>query len=213
VVVLVAACGGSASYDASGSPNVAGASGSANVDFGGSSGADTSTAGTTGGSTGGSGAGGSGRAGAPSEAGASAAAGDSGTAGDASQVSPGCAGLDCLAGAELVYWPDREWQRTTEPPMSDELPEADDTPKLGSAWDVKFSADARQIVLTPSAGGDAVQGLRDTQHVDRAWFQLMLPTGGRFVVQGGALPFQAEYTRYGSGLPIVSSTRGTLKAP
>ena len=118
-----------------------------------------------------------------------------------------------MAGAELVYWPDREWQRATANPASNELLEADYEPKIASAWDVKFSSDARQIVLTPRAGGNAVQGVRDMQHTDRAWFELMLAIGGRFVVQVGAAEFQAEYTAYGSGVPIVSSTRGDLKAP
>ena len=118
-----------------------------------------------------------------------------------------------MAGAELIYWPDREWQRATANPASQELLEADYQPKMASAWNVKFSSDARQIVLTPAAGGNAVHGARDLQHTDRAWFDLMLSTGGRFVVQVGAPEFQAEYTAYGSGVPIVSSTRGALRAP
>jgi hypothetical protein len=112
----------------------------------------------------------------------------------------------------LVYWPDREWQRTTSS-TSNELLEADYKQKMASAWDVKFSDDARQIVLTPRAGGNALPGVRDMQRTDRAWFDLTLAIGGRFVVQVDGSHFQAEYTVYGSGMPIISSTRGALTAP
>ncbi|HET7545892.1 MAG TPA: hypothetical protein VFK05_38755 [Polyangiaceae bacterium] len=210
---LVAACGGSASFAGHGSPNVGGSAGKTNSDAAGSSAGGSVNVGTAGAApASASGTGGEiGVAGTQSEAGASggAAAGDGGDAGAAGQDSS-CTSLDCLAGAKLVYWPDREWQRSSTSQPGFELSEADYTPKMGSAWDVKFSSDARQVVLTPRAGGDPVQGERDPQRTDRAWFDLALFAGGRFVVQVGPPWFQAEYTAYGSGQPIVSSTRGAL---
>ena len=219
VVGLAAACGGSASLDRNGASNPAGAGGNPSNDSGGASGAAPAHGGTgvgvAGSGVAGSGIAGSG-AGAPGEAGASAAGAGGATAegGAAGQTSPGCEGLACLAGAELVYWPDREWQRTTSAGPSEELLEADYLPKEGgSAWDVKISSDAQQITLTPRAGGNAVDGTRDVQRTDRAWFNVTLAVSGRFVVKGAPPQFQAELTAYGSGIPILYSTRGVLKAP
>jgi len=209
-----------------GSPNVSGAAGKVRDDGSASAGAAPSNGGTTAGgapASAGSPAGGGGSAGALSagSGGSAAALGEGGAAGAGEaagaggQSLPGCRQLECLAGAEWVYWPDREWQRSTANPASTELLEADYQPKMASPWDVQISSDGQQILLTARAGGNAVQGLRDAQRTDRAWFDLMLAIGGRFVVQVGAPNFQAEYTAYGSGVPIVSSTRGalTLKQP
>jgi hypothetical protein len=211
VVVLLAACGGSASRNPSSSADDNQTAGEAGLDTGGSnvgvpaqggtaSGAPTAGAGGVAGSTAGDG-------------GASASGANGGEAEAGGQPSSSCVGLDCLAGAELVYWPDREWQRGSAPGAAGELPEAEYQPKMGLAWDVKVSSDARQIVLTPRAGGDEVHGVRDVQHTDQAWFELALAIGGRFLVNGALPAFQAEYTAYGSGVPIVSSTRGTLAPP
>jgi len=94
-----------------------------------------------------------------------------------------------------------------------ELQEADYTPLLGPTWRAKFSSDALALDLTPTAGGDAVHGTRDTKRTDSAWFELELFAGGRFVVQASSSELQAEYTVYGSGTPIISSTRGLLESP
>lgn len=143
---------------------------------------------------------------------AGAGAGDAGAGGKPG--TPPCAGLDCLAGAELLYVPDREWQRNAalSTPFVD-LPEAEYTPLLGPTWRVKFSSDALTLELTATAGGDTASGKRDPKRTDRAWFDLKLATGGRFVVQASSNELHAEQTHYGSGVPIVSSTRGLLKSP
>lgn len=75
---------------------------------------------------------------------------------------------------------------------------------------VTFSDDAMAIQLQPSVGA-TVLGQRSPAHTDRAWYELELFAGGRFVVQLADGQFVAEHTIYGSGKPIVSSTRGTLK--
>lgn len=217
---VMAACGGSAAYDANGSRNVAGAAGKVGGGAGASSGTPPGVGGTSAGASPTSGAGigadtamGGASAGGLGEAGTVNAGATGEAAGVGGQLWADCQRLDCLAGAELVYWPDREWQGAKTNPASNELAEADYEPKVAPAWDVKFSSDARQVLLTPRSGGSPVQGVRDVQRTDRAWFDLMLAIGGRFVVQVAAPQFQAEYTAYGSGVPIVSSTRGALQAP
>ena len=94
-----------------------------------------------------------------------------------------------------------------------ELQEADYTPLQGPTWRAKFSIDALGVDLTPTAGGDTVHGTRDTKRADSAWFGLELFAGGRFVVQASSRELRAEYTIYGSGSPIISSTRGSLQSP
>lgn len=109
--------------------------------------------------------------------------------------------------------PDREWQHTGSANTSSELQEVDYTALLGPTWRAKFSSDAMSLDLTPTAGGDTVHGTRKAAPTGRAWFDLTLFAGGRFVVQVGASDLQAELTQYGSGQPIVSSTRGLLQTP
>jgi hypothetical protein len=142
--------------------------------------------------------------------GSSSAAAADGGAGQSGSAP--CTELGCLADAELLYVPNREWQRTAASQTS-ELLEADFTPLLGPTWRVKVSSDALALDLTPSAGGDTVHGVRDQKQTDRAWYELGLFAGGRFVVQAKAGQLQAEYTIYGSGVPIVGSTRGLLTNP
>jgi hypothetical protein len=97
--------------------------------------------------------------------------------------------------------------------MTDELSEADYKAVSGPTWLAVFSSDALEVDLTPSAGGAPVHGTRDQKRKDRAWFELTLFAGGRFVVQASGAELGAEYTTYGSGNPIIGSTRGLLQAP
>ena len=118
-----------------------------------------------------------------------------------------CLELACLNGATFVYRPTRKWKNPGGPP-SEELAEADYEPEDGQTLGVSFSGDAAGVTLS---GGETVQGQRDLQHTDRAWFNLEAFAGGRFVVMAGDVAFQAEHTLYGSGVPITSSTRGSLE--
>jgi len=199
------ACGGTASHAPKSAPEVGGAAGE-----------PSGAAGTAPSAAGGSGNGGVGGAGGAEAEVAGAGgveAGAAGAAGAAGQPSS-CVGLECLAGAELIYVPDREWHRPAGAVnMNSELAEADYQPLLGPTFRAKFSSDAQSLDLTPTAGGDTVHGTRDATRTDRAWFELVLFAGGRFVVQASANELHAEYTAYGSGMPIVSSTRGLLENP
>jgi hypothetical protein len=124
-----------------------------------------------------------------------------------------CFGLDCLKGAHFIYQPTRTWHAPAGPiNLSSDLAEADYTPMSGPPLAVTFSDDAMGVQLQPSAGGATVLGARKSAGTDRAWYELELFAGGRFVVQIAADgDYVAEHTIYGSGSPIISSTRGTLK--
>jgi hypothetical protein len=201
------ACGGTASHAPKSAPEVGGAAGEP------SGAAGTAPSAAAAGGSGNGGVGGAGGAEAEVAGEAGAAGVEAGAAGAAGQPSS-CVGLECLAGAELIYVPDRAWQRPAGAVnMSSELAEADYQPLLGPTLRAKFSSDAQSLDLTPTAGGDTVHGTRDATRTDRAWFDLTLFAGGRFVVQVNANELQAEYTAYGSGTPIVSSTRGLLENP
>jgi hypothetical protein len=184
LVWLLLACGGSAAQSAKRSPGVAGAGGTPSAEAGGTPSAEAG--------------------------GSSAVAAADGGAGQLGSAL--CTELGCLAGAELLYVPNRECHCTAASQTS-ELLETDFTPLVGPTWRVKVSSDALALDLTPSAGGDSVHGVRDQKQTERAWYELGLFAGGRFVVQAKSGQLQAEYTIYGSGVPIVGSTRGLLTNP
>lgn len=128
-----------------------------------------------------------------------------------------CAELSCLAGAALLYQPTREWQRPPGAPrFMVELSETDYRPRVGPTVMLKFSEDAQYVQLVPIAkgvpieGGEVVGGTRDPKFLDRAYFDLSLVAGGRFEIKVRAGKLEAEYTIYGSGVPVISSTRGVL---
>jgi hypothetical protein len=118
-----------------------------------------------------------------------------------------------LEGAELLYHPTRTWQ---PPPgnvaQTDELAEEDYTPFVADAIPLRFSPDATSLQMLVS-GGTIVQGERDSSRPDIAWFMLDGFAGGRFVVTVEDAELHAEHTVYGSGRPVVSSTRGTVDLP
>ena len=213
IALLLIACGGKAAPTPKGSPNVGGAAGEPSAAAGASSVEVAGEGGAAGASAGGiAGASVGGVGGAADAAGAAGA--EASAAGAGGQAVLVCAGLDCLAGAELVYVPDRAWQRPAAPvSITDELSEADYQPLLGPTWLAKFSSDAASVDLTPVAGGATVHGTRDQKREGRAWFDLGLFAGGRFVVQASTAELHAEYTNYGSGIPVVASTRGLLEPP
>lgn len=206
LILLLLACGGT-TRNGQPSPSPGGAAGQPSAAAGMSNLAAVAGGAASAGSPGGQSEGGGSHA-------AGAAGAEASTAGAAGQAgSPACTGLDCLAGAELLYVPDREWQRPAAGGGMSELDEADYEPLLGPTWRAKFSSDALTVDLTPSAGGDTVHGTRDPKRAAGAWFELQLFAGGRFLVTPSSSELRAEHTIYGSGMPILSSTRGLLESP
>ena len=78
----------------------------------------------------------------------------------------------------------------------------------GNQYFVSFSDDIQTITLLP----DSVSGLmeKDTNVLKQYNLDDGLFAGGRFVVWIDDDGFEAEYTIYGSGVPIIQSERGGL---
>ena len=199
LALLLVACGGSARSGDHGLPSSA-----AGMDGTGGD-APNSVGGQPNGDAGEPSLGATGGGGEPSSGGSEPAS--AGAGGESTR----CVGLDCLAGAHLIYQPTRSWHAPTGAiSTTGELSEADYTPMQGQPIALTFSDDALAVELQPTAGGALVLGERNPTHTDRAWYELDLFARGRFVVQMADGQFVAEHTVYGSGTPIVTSTRGTL---
>ncbi len=106
---------------------------------------------------------------------------------------------------------DREWKGAPGSVSlpSDPLDEAEYEPVAGNVtYPVLVSGGWKQA----SVGAPQMIGQTAAGQPDRLWYDLSTGTfaGGRFVVWAAASTLQAELTIYGSGVPIVSSVRGTL---
>jgi len=77
------------------------------------------------------------------------------------------------------------------------------------SYDLIFSEDGQIVTIEPgSVSGEIIN--------DREEFKLYelvegLFAGGRFVIWISHKDFEAEYTIYGSGIPIIRSERGKLE--
>jgi hypothetical protein len=206
VLLVIAACGGSAQHHddrhAAGAPNSDGGA-HGNVTTGGAAAAGV---GAISGDAAGPGtelpAGGGGAAG------TSAGAPNAGAGGDGGDDA--CLALSCLGNRTFVYEPNRNWKNPGNASGKGELNEADYKPFVGESLIVEISSDSNLVTLTPVAGGTAEVGARDTNIATAAWYELGGFAGGRFIIQPGKSALQGEHTQYGSGVPIVSSTRGEL---
>ena len=78
----------------------------------------------------------------------------------------------------------------------------------GSKYEVSFSEDIQTIsILNDSISGSLVE---DNEEYKKYRLDKGLFAGGRFVVWITDDRFEAEYTIYGSGVPIIRSERGWL---
>ncbi len=77
-----------------------------------------------------------------------------------------------------------------------------------TAYQVSFSEDMRTVCIMPdSVSGILVENTEDYMAYD---LNSGLFAGGRFLLWINDGRFEGEYTIYGSGVPIISSERGTL---
>ena len=77
----------------------------------------------------------------------------------------------------------------------------------GRSYCVRFYSGKDSVSLK----GDSVIGVLDTIRNDSLIYAIVnLFAGGRFIAWPDTAPSRAEYTVYGSGLPVVWSERGTL---
>ena len=78
----------------------------------------------------------------------------------------------------------------------------------GSEYEVSFSEDWKTIsIMDDSISGTIMEGSEEYKKYD---LDKGLFAGGRFVVWITDGQFEAEYTIYGSGVPIIRSERGYL---
>lgn len=79
----------------------------------------------------------------------------------------------------------------------------------GSEYEVSFSKDMQTISIM----NDSISGLivEDNEEYKKYGLDKGLFAGGRFVVWITDGLFEAEYTIYGTGVPIIRSERGYLK--
>ena len=78
----------------------------------------------------------------------------------------------------------------------------------GSEYEVSFSVDMQTIsIMQDSIFGKIMEGTEEYRKYD---LDKGLFAGGRFVVWITDSKFEAEYTIYGSGVPIIRSERGYL---
>ena len=119
-----------------------------------------------------------------------------------------------LCGKTLTYWVTTEWGpsdggfRTFVPAEQDYVtvtPYAKDS--------VVFSADGSAVQVTAVQGGSApVAGTRTSTDQGRWTYRLEYFAGGELVVWSSGTTILASETRYGSGVPVIESTRGELRA-
>jgi len=75
--------------------------------------------------------------------------------------------------------------------------------------EVTFTADGRSVSISPGP----VTGLKEKNSEECRFYELSdgLFAGGRFLVWIDNDEFEAEFTVYGSGVPIIRSERGILE--
>lgn len=78
-------------------------------------------------------------------------------------------------------------------------------------YQVNFSENGLNVTII-SASNDTVSGVRNDDEKNYKYYQINkgLFAGGRFIVWSENDRFEAEYTIYGSGVPIIRSERGRL---
>lgn len=76
-------------------------------------------------------------------------------------------------------------------------------------YEVSFSEDGQIVSINPGP----VTGTKTKDGKESGYYELAggLFAGGRFIVWMNNEVFEAEYTKYGSGIPIIRSERGKLE--
>jgi hypothetical protein len=134
------------------------------------------------------------------------------------QSAADCVDLSCLeAGRSYGYRPTREATPPIEQPDSPVamLPEsAYEAIDSAATHSVAFSAGLREAELVSLKDGQRLRGTLRERSGDRIAYALDAFAGGEFVVWPSAsqADVEAEITLFGSGVPIVGSSRGVLEA-
>ena len=80
----------------------------------------------------------------------------------------------------------------------------------GSEYEISFSDNLQIISIMPASISGTI--LEDTKDHKKYDLNIGLIAGGRFIVWITEEKFEAEYTVYGSGVPIIRSERGYLSS-
>lgn len=117
--------------------------------------------------------------------------------------------LNPLCGNELTLVVNRISEHPDIPMPFDRLDESDYAAvENAAAYQVSFSEDMKTVSIMPdSVSGILVENTEGclSYDLDNGLF-----AGGRFLLWINDDRFEGEYTIYGSGVPIISSERGTL---
>ena len=125
---------------------------------------------------------------------------------------PAPSSITSLFGQDVTFLADRAVNGPSSSAQlpNDALPESDYMPlPQNKSYPVSFAVDGNTVTITSDT---AIVGTWDQQTGGTRRFNLTsgVFAGGRFDVWSGDTAFHAELTIYGSGVPIVSSERGTL---
>jgi hypothetical protein len=118
-----------------------------------------------------------------------------------------------LHGKALTYWVTTEWRRSDGGSPSLIPAEQDYVTVTPYAKDVVvFSADGSTLQLAAVQDGSApVTGTRTSTDQGKWTYRLAYFAGGELVVWSSGATIYASETQYGSGLPVIGSTRGELR--
>ena len=101
---------------------------------------------------------------------------------------------------EMVAHPHVQFPRDTIPDSS--YKQADSL----KTYAVRFSSDKDSVFIN---NGNLI-GVKSSTSANKIQYDLKVFAGGRFVLWYNTVPYQAELTIYGSGVPIIISERGPL---
>jgi hypothetical protein len=139
---------------------------------------------------------------------------DGGDAGTACCSDSGTLDLEtALSGKTLTYWVTTEWGRSDSGFRTFVPVEQDYVTVAPYAKDVVvFSANGSTAQVTAVQGGSApVAGTRTSTAQGRWTYSLAYFAGGELVVWISGTTIYGAETQYGSGLPVIESTRGELR--
>ena len=129
-------------------------------------------------------------------------------------TAPDCVELSCVeANHPYSYRPTREARQPVRAvaPGAVELPEsAYDDIESAATHTVTFSADLETVEVVSLEDGQRLLGTQQDRGAQRIAYDLDAFAGGQFVVRFDEDELEAGITLFGSGVPIISSTRGLL---
>lgn len=118
-----------------------------------------------------------------------------------------------LSGNQFILEVDRVAEHPVVQSPSDLLDEKDfSSVSLELEYEVTFSKDQKSVFIESSTLSEPVSGTLSEETEAYKSYNLTegLFAGGRLIIWVTGTAFQAEYTVYGSGIPIIRSERGFL---